>query len=567
LSSLAEEAAAAIHNARLFVQTQRELRRHDAVRKVVVSISSELDLGHLLAGVVENAVELVNATGGSMSLVDADGVARIQAVHNLPAEMVGQVLEPSEGITGQVLLEQQPVSVSHYAADLPHPMPSVGDMHAALGVPIRWQGKIIGVFTVLAADPTRVFDHHDREAMELLASHVAIAIENARLYGALQERLNEMVGVQRIGAALLDERDFDRVLQVVCEQLQRLTDAEGVGLALLAESGQHLDMRTVVGPTRELLQGARIPVKGSFAGLALHTNQPQRTDDAQHDPRGYAPSLLLGDTHTLLSVPMKTRQRSVGVLSIYNKRGGGSFTDRDAELATVFANQAAAAIENARLYEQTREYAVIEERNRLARELHDSVTQSLFSVTLLAQAALTLWDRDPDRARERMERATELASGALAEMRALIFELRPTALKEEGLVQALRKHLAALRSRHGLEATLQVEGSERRVPTTVEEAAFRIVQETLNNVVKHAQAGHVEVTIAYEGDALRTVTVDDGVGFAGASARRGGMGMASMRERAEAVGGAVTVTSKPGRGTRVVARLPVPLPAEGPPAP
>jgi signal transduction histidine kinase len=564
LSSLADEAAAAIYNARLFVQTQRDLRRRDAVHKVVVSISSELDLNHLLERVVESAVELLNATGGSISLVDSEGVASIQAVYNLSEEMIGP-LEPSEGITGQVLLARQPVSVNHYTQDLPYPMPSVGNMHAALGVPIWWQGKLIGVFTVLAADPSRTFDRHDREAMDILASHVASAIENARLYGELQERLNEMVGVQRIGAALLDERDFDRVLQVVCEQLQRLTDADGVGLALLAENGQDLDMRTVVGPTRDLLQGARIPIKGSFAGLALHTNQPQRTDDAMHDPRGYTPSLVMGHTRTLLSVPMKTRQRSVGVLSIYNKRGGGGFTNRDAELATVFANQAAAAIENARLYEQTREYTVIEERNRLARELHDSVTQSLFSVTLLAQASLSLWDRDPPKARERMERATELAQGALAEMRALIFELRPMALKEEGLAQALRKHLAALRSRHGLEATLHVEGTERRVPTTVEEAAFRIVQESLNNVVKHAQANHVEVTLKYQDAALRTVTSDDGVGFTPSAARRGGMGMSSMRERAEAVGGNVAVSSRPGRGTRVTATLPVPLPSEGEP--
>jgi signal transduction histidine kinase len=152
-------------------------------------------------------------------------------------------------------------------------------------------------------------------------------------------------------------------------------------------------------------------------------------------------------------------------------------------------------------------------------------------------------------------------------MRALIFELRPMALKEEGLVQALRKHLAALRSRHGLEASLQIEGTERRLPSTVEEAAFRIVQESLNNVIKHAQANHVEVTLTYEDGALKTLTSDDGVGFAASAARRGGMGMSSMRERAEAVGGSVAVSSRPGRGTRVKVTLPVPLPSEGEPAP
>ena len=195
-----------------------------------------------------------------------------------------------------------------------------------------------------------------------------------------------MVGLQRLGTLLLEEHDFDRVLQSICRQLQRLTDAGGVGLALLEEDPRFLEMRTVVGPSADVLRGSRIPTEGSFAAEALRTNRSQRSDDAQNDPRGYKKSLVLGNTRTILSVPMKTRLRTVGVLSVYNKEGEGGFTDRDAELATFFANQAAAAIENARLYEQTREYTVVEERNRLARELHDSVTQSLFSVTLLIEA-------------------------------------------------------------------------------------------------------------------------------------------------------------------------------------
>src|SRR5438046_4770110 len=244
-------------------------------------------------------------------------------------------------------------------------------------------------------------------------------------------------------------------------------------------------MRTVVGPSADALRGARIPTEGSFAAEALRTNRPQRSDDAQNGPRSNKKSLVLGNTQTILSVPMKTRQRTVGVLSVYNKEGEGGFTDRDAELATFFANQAAAAIENARLYEQTREYAVVEERNRLARDLHDSVTQSLFSVTLLSEAALNLLDRDPAKARERLERANELSQGALAEMRALIFQLRPMAVQEEGLLSAVKKHLAALLSRHGRVVELKVTGTAPRLPAAVEDAAFRLVQDTLNHDMQH----------------------------------------------------------------------------------
>jgi GAF domain-containing protein len=728
--ALAEQAAIAIANARLYAETRRELRRRDGLRRAVAAISSELNLDSLLARIVRSAVDLLDSHSGTISLVDRGGSAHVRAVHNLPHGYVGRVIGPGEGIIGQVIAAHGPVVVDNYARDLPAPLPEFHHMRSAIGVPVWWQGQLTGVFAVFADEPNRHFDDQDCEAMELLANHVAIAIENARLYGEVRERLaevtrlqaassvlveglqperallvvaqqalalsgatsvsiellresgdelevqvavgehgralaglrvavegslsgaavatgrpqvarapfaaaprhadaavertharsllvlplrargriigtlsvytqepdafeardvellatfanqaamtldnarlygelhsrlEEMVGLQRLGTLLLEEHDFDRVLHAICRQLQRLTDAGGVGLALLEDDPNYLELRTVVGPSAEALRGARIPILGSFAGEALRTNRPQRSDDAQHDDRGYRRSLTLGNTQTLLSVPMKTRQRTVGVLSIYNKQGPGGFTDRDSELATFFANQAAAAIENARLYEATREFAVVEERNRLARELHDSVTQSLFSVTLLSKAALSLWERDASRARDRLERAHEVAQGALAEMRALIFQLRPMALQEEGLVSALKKHVAALHSRHNQVVELHISGEERRLSAGVEEAAFRVVQESLNNVIKHARATSTRVDLEFGPDCLRVRTTDNGVGFDQSSPRPQTMGMSSMRERAEAVSGMVRIESRPGAGTRVVAELPLRDPEE-----
>jgi signal transduction histidine kinase len=710
LREIAAAAAMAIRNARLYAHSHYEIRRRDALRNVVASISSELDLNSLLARVVGSAVELLDADTGIVSLLERDGSARVRAVHNLPPEVVGAVLNTGDGLTGQVLATRDAVIVEHYARDVPNPFAVAAHVESAVAVPVWWQGQLVGVFAVMAAQPARIFNRQDREVLELLANHVAIAIENARLYGEvrdrlaevtglqaasaaiaeelqperalrilaqqarllsdaatvsielvsptggylevqvavgeravelaamrvpvegsvagtavstgrpqvkrddgssllvlplrardrtlgtlsaythhpnafhsrqvellatfanqaavsldnarlyaeLQNRLEEMVGLQRLGTLLLEEHDFDRVLQQICQQLLRLTDAGGVGLALLEEDPRFLEMRTVVGPSANVLRGSRIPTEGSFAAEALRTNRPQRSADAQNDPRGYRHSLILGNTRTILSVPMKTRQRTVGVLSIYNKQADGGFTERDAELATFFANQAAAAIENARLYEQTREYAVVEERNRLARELHDSVTQSLFSVTLLSEAALNLLDRDPGKARERLERANELSQGALAEMRALIFQLRPMTLQEEGLLSAVKKHLTALHSRHGRFVELQVTGAVRRLPSGVEDAAFGIIQESLNNVVKHSNAAHAQVQIRFEPRALRLLTVDNGVGFnASSPTATPTMGMTSMRERAEGVRGRLTVESEPRVGTRVEAELPL----------
>jgi signal transduction histidine kinase len=705
LDQIAEAAAMAILNARLYAQSHRELRRRDALRRVVASISSELDLDSLFGRVIAEAVALLEADSGVISLIAPDGTARVRAVHNLPSYVVGTVIPPGDGITGKVLEVREAIVVEQYKRDLPRPLLEAPHVDAGVAVPVWWQDRLIGVFGVLTSDRSRVFNAQDREIMELLAGHVAIALENARLYrevrdrlaevtglqaastalgeelhperalrvlaeqalslsGAatvsiellspggrelevqvavgenavelaamrvavdgsvagtavatgqpqvapsqlvlplrargrtlgtltaytrgpdamltpqvdllatfasqaaisldnaqlyaeLTSRLEEMVGLQRLGTLLLEEHDFDRVLHSICRQLQRLTDAGGVGIALLEEDPRFLEMRTVVGPSADALLGLRIPTDGSFAAEALRTNRPQRSNDAQNDPRGYKHSLVLGNTRTILSVPMKTRQRTVGVLSVYNKEGEGGFSDRDAELATFFANQAAAAIENARLYEQSREYAVVEERNRLARDLHDSVTQSLFSVTLLSEAALNLLERDPAKARERVERANELAQGALAEMRALIFQLRPMTLQEEGLLSALKKHLNAVHSRDNRHVSLIVTGSARRLPAPVEDATFRIVQEALNNVIKHAGDGSTaRVELDFGEDMLRVAVADDGAGFDTSAPRVAGkFGMSSMQERAAQVGGRLHVDSTPGQGTTVRADL------------
>ena len=413
LSALAEQAALAIQNARLYSEVRDRLAEVTGLQAASAALVEELLPERSLRVVAEQALALSSATTVSIELLRAGG----------------------NELEVQVAVGEHAIELAAMRVPVEGSLPGAA---VALVLPLRARGRTLGTLSAYTHHPN-AFHARQVELLTTFANQAAISLDNARLYGELQTRLEEMVGLQRLGTLLLEEHDFDRVLHAICQQLQRLTDAGGVGLALLEEDPRFLEMRTVVGPSANALRGARIPTEGSFAAEALRTNRPQRSADAQNDPRGYKKSLVLGNTQTILSVPMKTRQRTVGVLSIYNKQAEGGFTDRDADLATFFANQAAAAIENARLYEQTREYAVVEERNRLARELHDSVTQSLFSVTLLSEASLSLLDRDPAKARERLERANEVAHGALAEMRALIFQLRPMTLQEEGLLSRAEK--------------------------------------------------------------------------------------------------------------------------------
>ncbi|HMQ35453.1 MAG TPA: sensor histidine kinase, partial [Chloroflexaceae bacterium] len=218
----------------------------------------------------------------------------------------------------------------------------------------------------------------------------------------------------------------------------------------------------------------------------------------------------------------------------------------------------AGALENARLYRKAQSAAVLEERNRLARELHDSVTQQLFSMTLTSQAARAQLERNPQRVAAQLERLQETSTAALAEMRALIFQLRPPALRDQGLVAALQQHAQLLSRREGMAIGLSVVGDDR-LARGIEQALYRIVQEALNNVFKHANARTVQVTLEFAGEHVRVRVADDGQGFDVAATPSGDgrhLGVLSMRERAAEIGGTMEIRSSVGSGTEVLVTVP-----------
>ncbi|HEV7665909.1 MAG TPA: GAF domain-containing protein, partial [Chloroflexota bacterium] len=430
-----------------------------------------------------------------------------------------------------------------------------------LAVPLVVKGRVIGALILLHSTPGYYGAVNTHVAMTF-AQQAAVAIENARLYGEIRTHLNEMVGLQQLGATLLQEHDPDRLLRAICAQLRTLTNADGVALGLLEDDEQYFRLRTVIGSGAVEVQGTRIPVEGSSFGEAVRTNQPQRSENTLSDPSGSLPSLRLSSAQTSLSVPMRTRQRVVGAISIYNKLAGLAFTDRDAELATLFAQQAAVAIENAWLYEEVRGKAALEERQRLARELHDSVSQALFGIALNASTADELFESRPEQVPGLLKDVLGLAEAALAELQALIFELRPESLEREGLVGALEKQTAAVRARHGLLVRLDV-GGEPDLPLTAKEALYRVAQEALHNAAKHARAASVVVALEVGQADVSLLIADDGRGFDPRREFPGHLGLQSMRERAAAVGGTLQIESTPGEGTRLRARVPLPLEEKG----
>jgi signal transduction histidine kinase len=246
----------------------------------------------------------------------------------------------------------------------------------------------------------------------------------------------------------------------------------------------------------------------------------------------------------------------LGALGLYYA-ATRAFSDDDAALARLFGDEAALAIETAGLRAHAAVSAAAAERNRIARELHDSVAQALYGIGLGARTARALLDRDPARLAEPLDYVVTLAEGALSEMRALLIELRPEALASEGLVAVLERHADSVRARHGLEVVTAL-GGEPDAPLPTKEAAYRIAQEALHNAVQHARARRVEVRLAEEEACLRVEVADDGIGFDPTSPFPGHLGLRTMRERAEELGGRVEIESAPGAGARVIALLPAP---------
>jgi signal transduction histidine kinase len=253
----------------------------------------------------------------------------------------------------------------------------------------------------------------------------------------------------------------------------------------------------------------------------------------------------------------------LGVLTLASAQPN-HFTERHATLALAVGRQAAVAVENARLYDQARQWAAAEERARLARELHDSVTQALFSMTLHARTTHMYLERegiDPASPLARSVRQlSDLTQGALAEMRALLFELRPGSLREEGLAAALRKQAAAIGAREELTVDVQAPPGRITLDETIEAQLYRLAQEALHNVVKHARATHVQLCLVLDDEVVTLEVTDDGVGFDPAVQHPGHMGLTTMAERAAALGGRLDVRSTPGKGTSV--RVSVPIPPE-----
>jgi PAS domain S-box-containing protein len=379
------------------------------------------------------------------------------------------------------------------------------------------------------------------------------------LESGVAQRTRELSTLLRVSREMTATLEIQPLLDTVLGQLHEVVDFTAA--AVFEHDGN--DVVQLVGQGDLDFDRLKPYLRGEFARQPTPRDVVCISDlerDASETAHQIRTNLAVGSPPlairwvSVIQVPLIIRDHLIGLLLILHPKPA-FYDDRHAQLAGAFANQAAIAIQNARLYQQAQSLAVLQERQRLARELHDSVSQSLYSISLGTATSMELVHRDPEKAMQSLRFVSDSATTGMAEMRALLFELRPESLQVEGLVIALQKQAAAVHARNRIDVQTTL-CEEPHAPLQVKEAIYRIAQEAMHNVVKHANASKIVLNLQKESDQLSLFVQDDGKGF-NTNVPGVGLGLRSMRERVERVGGTLTVQSASGEGTRILALFPL----------
>jgi signal transduction histidine kinase len=404
-----------------------------------------------------------------------------------------------------------------------------------------------------------------RDAATWAARILELAISQALALSSARAREAELAALDEATRAIAGVLSVERVLQLIVDNVRRLVGARYAALGVLNEQHQ-IDPFMTSGLSRAERDRIGPPPHGrGLLGLIIEEGRSIRVPEIEAHPRrvGFPPNHPL--MRSLLGVPVAVRGRVLGNLYLTDKEDGTAFTDEDQRLVELFAAHAGIAMENARLHEQEQRLAILEERQRIGRDLHDGVIQSIYAVGLMLDDALEIVPTDPTGASQKVEHAIESINLTIRDIRNFIFGLRPEPLDQAGLVEALAAMAEEFRVNTMIDISLEVNGpADFELPADDTMQLLHLTREALSNVARHARAGHAEIRLVADERALELAIVDDGVGF-DPTARRGPghMGLGNMRTRASELNGELQVESAVGRGTRVAVRVPLPGSSSG----
>ena len=537
-----------------------------ALYEAGLALAGDLRLDAVLQQVVDLARQLAGARYGALGIFGANGELEQFITSGITPEDRARIgpLPRGRGLLGEVREGAAPLRVGNIGD---HPA-SVGfprghpRMTSFLGIPVASQGNSLGMLYLTDKLDAPEFTDQDAALLELFAAQAAVAVENARVHHQIQLQADQLREVYQTGLALAEDLSLDAVLQRVVDLARELTGATYGALGVLGP-GDALEQFLTSGiSAQERERVGALPVGRGLLGEMLRATEPLRVRNIAEHPAsvGFPPGHPR--MTSFLGVPVIHRGRTQGSIYLTDKRGADEFSEEDAALLGLFAAQAGLAIENARLYERVQQLAVEEERQRIAREMHDGLAQVLGYVNVQVGAVRRLVElgRNADATGE-LERLEEAARDAYADIREGILSLRVITQKGAGLLSALGTYLRDFSEQSGIKVDLVVEheGREVTVPPDLEVQLIRIVQEALSNVRKHSKATGAEVRFGADPSQFTVAVRDNGSGFRpdrlGAT---GGprFGLQIMRERAESLGGTLEIGTAPGTGTTVTVRVP-----------
>jgi PAS domain S-box-containing protein len=424
-----------------------------------------------------------------------------------------------------------------------------------LGVPVMLKERMVGMLALAHQQPGFYNERH-AELAQAIANQAAVALENARLFRETEQHARETEALLRADAELFRSLSLDEVFRAIVDVAVDVLQADKCLVATWDPDARRWHTRAARNIAEASLPHMVNVLVESTDGGPVVTLEPLVLEDVQGADQRLRLVFESEGVRSTLGVPIASAGGVHGAFGVAFT-SPRPVTPGERRVFAALAERAAVAIDNAALYQRSQQVASLEERQKLARELHDSVSQALYGIALGARTARTLLDREPARAVEPVDYVLSLAQAGLSEMRALIFELRPESLETEGLVAALGKQVASTQARHGIEVAADL-CAEPDAPIEAKEAVYRIAQEALHNVVKHARARRVDLRLACDDDGHIELDVrDDGDGFDPLGDFAGHLGLRSMRERAVRLGGTLRIESAPGEGSRVSLRLPL----------
>jgi signal transduction histidine kinase len=534
--------------------------RMRALLEAGVALTSELSLDSLLQRIVELAAELTEAQYAALGVIDPTGTELERfvttGIDDETRAAIGD-LPRGRGILGALIHDAEALRLHDLSED-PRSVgfpPNHPPMHTFLGVPIHLRGMAYGNLYLTEKAGGADFAQEDEEIVTLLAGQAAVAIENARLYESATRWSQQLESLMEVGAALARETELSKLLDLVARRLRGLIGARLVVIAVPAGEDA-LRIEAADGEDAKEFMGMRLDRSSSKSGRVLDRRRSERLDSLIDDPEVDREFARRVGMRAALFVPLLVGDRAIGVVQAFDKVGADRrFSNEDLRVAETFAAQAAIAADTATRVARDALQRAVEgqelERRRLARELHDETGQALTSILL----GLKSLEENGDGG-EAVSRLRDLVVQTLQDVRRLAVELRPTALDDFGLPTALERLVNTFAEQTGATVMLESRLGDDRLPADVETALYRIVQEALTNVVKHAQADRVSILLQRKDGLVVAVIEDDGRGFVSGS-DGGGLGLVGMKERVELVKGRLQIETSEGKGTTLVVEVPV----------